>query len=205
MKTKILAVIALAITMAACEKDPIENNNQSSIPFMKVGNKWTYEWYAEGAQASITFFYEITSIDEDGFAEIICTNSVNDYHAEHRWFANDEFFADESGAFPNELFPLYYKNGTVGKKWDAPEVDDELGLLTRKIVALSETVTIDEITYRNCIKVKQTYELDLNVVDYYWINETVGIIKKEQTGWLDLNDEPRKYFGVTTTLKNINF
>lgn len=205
MKTNFLTIIALTITMAACEKDPIENNNQSAFSFVEVGNNWTYEWHAEGAESSIIFAYEITAINEDGFIEITNTNSLNDNQTEHVWFTNDEFFADESGAVPNELFPLYYKNGQVGKKWVAPVEDEDLGTITREIISISETVTVEAGTYTNCYKVKQTYEFDSNIVDYFWIDKNIGIVKKAQTGWLDLNDDPRIYFTTTTKLQSTNF
>lgn len=205
MKTNILAIIAFTIFIAACEKDPIKIDNHSALSFMEVGNKWTYEWQVVGRSTIVTINYEISSIDDNGFAVINCNNSLYGSHTEYMWFINDDFFADESGAVPNQLFPLYYTNGAVGKKWNAPEEDDELGIISREIVSISESVTIDDTTYTNCIKVKHTYELDLNVVDYYWINKAVGIIKKEQTGWLDINDEPRSYIRTTTTLKSKNF
>ena len=78
MKTNFLTIMALSIIMAACEKESIENNNQSTFPFVKIGNNWTYEWHAEGAESSITFTYEVTAINEDGFIEITNTNSLND-------------------------------------------------------------------------------------------------------------------------------
>jgi hypothetical protein len=190
--------------MVSCEKDPFENNSQSTFSFVEVGNKWTYEWYAEGAEASVTIAYEITAINEDGFIEVICTNSLYDNQTDFNWFTNDEFFADETGAEPDELFPLYFKNGQVGKKWLSPVEDEDLGTITREIISTSETITVEAGTFTNCYKIKQTYELDSNIVDYFWIHNNTGIVKKVQTGWLDINDDPRIYFSTTTKLQSKN-
>lgn len=205
MKTNILTIIALTVFMSACEKETTDNKEQSPFPFMQVGNKWTYEWYAEGAAASANIAYEISSIDELGYAAITFTNQMGNTHNQFEWYSSETFFAEESGSLSGFWFPLCYSNSIVGNSWYSAEEHDVLGSITREIMSDNESITVGAGTFTDCIKIKQTYENDAYIVDYFWVNKTVGIVKKTQTAWADINNIPRTYYQITTTLQSKNF
>ena len=67
--------------------------------------------------------------------------------------------------------PLFWRNYTVGKKWN-------YGERVREVVSINETVTVEAGTFNNCIKIKE-YKIDY-IEFFVWIRNDIGIIKLEQ-------------------------
>lgn len=199
-------IVLFGFLSVSCEKESPDNDQSASgIPFFKSGNTWTYKMTIDGKNAPSDITYKLQSIDEDGYCTILFTTSSTS-HTEYVWYANHDFFADESGSEPEYWFPLLFKNGNaVGKKWTAPVEDDDLGKITREILSISETITIPSGTFSNCVKVKETFANDAKIINYYFLSEQNGILKKETTGWADVDEQPRIYFPIIIELKNKNF
>lgn len=200
MKKCIYWMLSLLVALAVygCETDEPEAGAQGNdvFPFLKTGNTWIYNYSIDG-QTPMLFEQKILGTDDLGYFEIE-TTLLEITHTEYRWEATDTYFTD----IPT--FPLYYKNGNVGKKWNASEVDEDLGTMTREIVATSETVIVPAGTFTKCQKVKQTFEADANVVYYYWISPDAGLVKQESIGWAEMDDETL-YFDILLELKSKNF
>ena len=204
-----LMFVCLAL-FSSCSKDKDDdsspsNNSSSVFPFVKENNTWVYDFRIDGG-SSATISYKIKSIDDEKFCHLDFVNPFgNITDEEYLWYADDEFFADETGAFADDWFPLLYKNNTVGKKWKASHEDEELGTIWREITSTSETVTVPAGNFTNCVKIKQTYSADAKIIDYYWVSFQAGIVKREVTGWADIEDESRNYFGIDYQLKSKSF
>ena len=197
---RISIFLFLFILFTSCE-----SSDTKSFSFMEKGNKWNYSFLIEGATSEGSYSYEITSSDEDGYFYLNYTDPMGSVNEDWYWYANDEFFADESGAEQDYWFPMVFTVNTVGKKWTSPVDDDELGTLTREIVSVTETVTVPAGTFTNCVKIRQICSADVNIINYIWVSMTDGIVKKESTGWMDITGQPRKYFSVSAKLKSKNF
>ncbi len=198
-----LLTILWGFVLISCEKDN-NDKNISIFPFLKTGNTWTYKMTIDGKDAPSDVIYNIQTIDDGGYCVIKFT-AGNNSHTDYRWYANSDFFADESGSETDYWFPLFYKNNTVGKKWTSPVEDEELGKITREILSTSENVSVPAGTFSNCIKVKETFIKDSKVINYYFVSPQMGIIKKESTGWADVDEKPRIYFPIVVELKSKNF
>ncbi|HEX2937227.1 MAG TPA: hypothetical protein VHO72_17870 [Bacteroidales bacterium] len=194
--------------LVSCSKDDNtdDSNNPSSVfPFVKENNTWTYDVMMEGATASTTVIYKIKTIDSENFCHIDFVNPLGVLSNDFQWYAGDDFFAEESGTFADNWFPLIYKNNTVGKKWTAPWTDEVLGDISREIVSTTESVTVPAGTFAGCIKIKQTYSADAKIIDYYWVSLQSGIVKRFATGWGDTDEQPRFYFDINYQLKSKSF
>ncbi len=190
--------LLLVLTVCGCEKDESGDGTLANdvFPFLKKGNTWVYNYSIEGEETTI-FEQKISGIDEFDYFKIE-TTIMGITHSEYRWEATEDYFAD----IPD--FPLFYKNGNVGKKWIAPESDEDLGTITREIIAIDETMSVPAGSFTKCQKVKQTFEKDDNVINYLWISPEAGIVKQEATGWEEADGEI-KYFGILFELKTKNF
>lgn len=198
-----LLTILLGFVLISCEKDD-NDTNISIFPFLKTGNTWTYKMTIDGKDAPSNVIYNIQSIDNDGYCVIKFT-AGNNSHTDYRWYANSDFFADESGSETDYWFPLFYKNNTIGKKWSSPIEDEDLGTIKREIVSTTENISVPAGTFSNCIKIKETFTKDSKIINYYYVSSQAGIIKKESTGWADIDNNPRIYFPVIVELKSKNF
>lgn len=208
-------ILTLAICtifcLFSCKKDDDNSTNNAptvttSFPFIKNQNSWIYELRIDNDTTPLIINYSIQAIDENGYCSIKYQTSTGGIHNEFIWYSNSEFFCDETGSVESYWFPLFYKsNNTIGRKWDAPVNDDDLGTITREINSVTESVTVPAGIFTNCIKIKQTYSADAQIIDYYYLSPLVGIIKKESTGWADIENQPRIYFPVVQELKSKTF
>jgi len=202
---KIVLLLSATLLITSCDLLKTGKDDVSAFPFLKTGYQWNYSFLIEGAASEGYYSYKILSSDGDGFYNIEYTNPMNVTSDDMYWYADDEFFADESGADPDLWFPVVYTDNSVGKSWVSPVDDEDLGTITRRIISVDETVTVPAGTFDNCVKIKETFSGDANVVNYIWVNRETGIVKKESTGWADINDDPRIYFSVSVKLNSINF
>jgi len=211
----LLLVICTTLCFSSCKKDDENNENNSTnntpivsspFPFIKSQNSWVYELSIDNDTTPLIITYSLLTIDEEGYCSIEYRTSTGAIHNEFVWYSGNEFFCDETGSVESYWFPLFYKNNnTIGRKWDAPVNDDDLGKITREIISVSESVTVPAGIFTNCIKIKQTYASDVQIIDYYYISPLVGIVKKESTGWADVDNQPRIYFPVVQVLKSKTF
>lgn len=198
--------ILLSVVLFSCEKEDGSNNQTSNnFLFLKTGNTWTYKMGIDGKDALSDISYKIQSIDENSYYTILFTTVSGISHTDYVWYASSDFFADESGSETDYWFPLFYKSNNVGKKWTSPVEDDDLGKITREIVSTIESVVVPAGTFTNCIKIKEIFEKDSNIINYYFVSPQIGIIKRESTGWADIDENPRIYFPIVIELKSKNF
>lgn len=198
-------IILFCFGLISCKKDNNDNNQNISIfPFLKTGNVWTYKMTIDGQNAPSDITYHIQSIDDDGYCVIEFT-AGNNSHTDYRWYANSDFFADESGSQTDYWFPFFYKNNRVGKKWTSPVEDEDLGMINREILSTTENISVPAGAFSNCIKIKETFTKDSKIIHYYYVSPQTGIIKKESTGWADVDEKPRIYFPIVVELKSKNF
>lgn len=211
----LLLAICTIVCFSSCKKDDENNENpstnntpvvSSSFPFVKSQNSWVYDLSIDSDTTTLIVTYTIKSIDEEGYCAIEYRTSAGANTNEFVWYSNDAFFCDETGSVESYWFPLIYKsNNTIGRKWDAPVNDEDLGTITREIISVTESVTVPAGTFPNCIKLKQTYSSDPQIIDYYYLSPLVGIVKKEATGWADIDNQPRIYFPIVQVLKSKTF
>lgn len=207
MKKRLISssTILFAFLLISCENGNNDNNQSvSKFQFLKTGNTWTYKMTIDGKNGPSDVIYNIQSIDDEGYCVIKFTAGNND-HTDYRWYANSDFFADESGSENDYWFPLFYKNSTVGKKWTSLVDDDDSGIINREVISITENVSVAAGAFSNCIKVKETFQKDSKIINYYYVSPQAGIIKKESTGWADVDEEPRVYFPIIVELKSKNF
>lgn len=198
--------LLLGFVLISCEKEDNDNNQAiNNFSFLKAGNYWTYKMTIDGKNAPSDIAYKIQSTDENGYYTLLFTATSGVSHTDYVWYANSDFFADETGSVADYWFPLFYKNNNVGKKWSSPVEDEDLGKINREILSISENVTVPAGTFSNCIKVKEIFIKDSKVINYYFVSPQVGIIKKESTGWADVDENPRIYFPIVIELKSKNF
>lgn len=208
MKTilTLLSTSILALVFVSCEESINDNvPNYNSFSFLQKGNSWSYKMKIDGNDAPADISYKVESIDQDGYCEILFTSTSSVNHTKYIWYSNKDFFADESGSERGSLFPLFYKSNQIGKKWTSQVEDEDLGFITREIISTNESLVVPAGVFSNCIKVKETFRNDLNIVNFYFLSQQVGIIKKESVGWADINGQPRVYFPITIELKIKNF
>lgn len=200
-----LFIICSGLFFNSCEDTTEKDSTVKSFPFMQVGNSWIYKISIDGNDFPYDITYSIKSIDDMGYftIEFLAGSTTN---SDMVWYANSDFFSDESGAVEDFWFPILYKNNQIGKKWTSPEEDEEgNGTITREILSVSEDVKVIAGTFTNCVKIKETFSNDINIVNFYFISLKYGIIKKETTGWGDINNQPRIYFPIVVELKSKNF
>jgi hypothetical protein len=207
MKIKVYLIVSIFFGIIACKEDveDIEKNTDQS-GFVVVGRQWDYEYIAEGVSTSVIYTYKVLSDKGEGFYNMQA--KIGDFaeHNEFYWFAKNGVFADETMTFPfNTYFTLLPNNPTLNQTWNSPVIDEELGTIKRTVVALSETVTVLAGTFDNCVKIKESVTNDPSIVSFYWVNNDVGIIKRQITSWFDSYDAPREYFQVDIVLKSKNF
>jgi len=202
---KIVLLLSVAFLITSCDLLKTDEDDNTSFSFLKTGYQWNYSFLIEGAASEGYFSYKILSSDGTGYYNIEYTNPMNVASTDMYWYANDKFFADESGSESDLWFPVFYSDNNVGKSWTSPVDDEDLGTITRQIVSVSESVTVPAGTFDNCVKIKETFSGDANVINYIWVHPATGIVKKESTAWADINDDPRIYFSVSTKLTSINF
>ena len=208
MKTynKYLILAAFSILFFACESD-----DKNSIPensgygLMKTGNTWTYDYLMEGATASLEISYKIVEDAGEGFYQVEMLTAFGNTQ-ELYWYSKDGVFAEESGAYPPDyIFHLIKSGANIGDKWNASEEDEELGVITRELVSVSEEVNVPAGKYPDCSLVKETFSNDSQIINYYWYSANYGIVKRQATGWADIDEDPRIYFGIEIQLKSTNF
>lgn len=196
----------LGFVSISCEEENSNNERASNnFPFLKTENTWTYKVTIDGGNAPSDVTYKIQSMDENGFCTILFTTMTDVAHTDYVWYSNSDFFANESGSETDYWFPLFYKSSNVGKKWSSPVDDEDLGKITREILSISESISVPAGTFSNCIKIKETFEKDSKIINYYFVSPQIGIIKRDDTGWADIDDEPRIYFPIVSELKSKNF
>ena len=207
-KAKLIIIACiLPLLFVACSNDDGNPNEPQGepFPFLKVGNRWTYQWietltdertiyydnsvsilskandfYSIKANIMTKSYPEGLAVDDNGdtvwsfvMLHYSYTNAPTDM-----WFANNDYYAKMDGT--KLPFPIIFSNNTVGKKWESPFKDRDLGALYREILSTSETVEIDLGTFTNCIKVKETCERDPEYYYIYWISKEYGIVKYEK-------------------------
>lgn len=207
----ILIAFCTILCLASCKKEDDNSPNTTpivtaSFPFIKIQNSWIYELRIDNDTTPLIINYSIQAIDENGYCSIKYQTSTGQTHNEFIWYSNNEFFCDETGSVESYWFPLIFRNNnTIGRKWDAPIDDEDLGTITREIISVTESVTVPAGTFPGCIKLKQTYSSDAQIIDYFYLSPMVGIVKKEATGWADIDNQPRIYFPIVQMLKSKTF
>jgi len=206
IKLIIIACI-LPLLFVACSNDGNPNEpTVSPFPFMKIGNQWYYEANAITDKYRIGYRHEVSIVstvtedncfsvstvasmtvgplepDDDDLVELV--RIVNFHPSGHNhpvWVAKNDYLATIGTMQEIQPpFPVVFNVNTVGKKWESPFKDRDLGALYREILSTSETVEIDLGTFTNCIKVKETCERDPEYYYIYWISKEYGIVKYEK-------------------------
>jgi len=190
MKSLKFSIIALLlISMVACKKEdtkptpPTPDPNPSTLPFpfFKANQKWTYNTYSSSDPSIILEeSKQILSIDNAGWAAVKWT--VPQYVFNIEWYANQELFSDMGVKALNKKQILTTKNPSLNQQWQETwQTGDGEVTNTRKIVALSETVTVPAGTYSNCIKIRETTSDDPIYYNDFWFSIQHGIIKEVGT------------------------
>lgn len=188
MKTLKFSIIVLLFTsLIACKKEDTKPTpptpNPSSLPFVfyKANQKWTYNTYSSSDPSIILEeTKQILSIDNAGWAAVKWTVAAYDFTIE--WYANQDLFSDMGVKALNKKQVLTTKNPSLNQQWQETwQTGDGEITNTRKVVALSETVTVPAGTYTNCIKIRETTSDDPIYYNDFWFSIQHGIIKEEAT------------------------
>lgn len=208
MKKLLISSLTMLLSFAliSCEEENSNNEQASnSFPFLETENTWIYKVTIDGGNAPGDITYKIQSMDENGYCNILFTTMTDVSHTDIVWYSNGDFFANLCDPETDCSFPLIFKSNNVGKKWSSPVDDEDLGETTREIISTSESITVPAGTFSNCIKIKEAFENDSKIINYYFVSSKNGIIKTDATGWADIDDEPRIYFPIVMELKSKNF
>jgi len=76
--------------------------------------------------------------------------------------------ADETVSATNFCFPILYKRGKRIGKMECPVED--LGKITREFLSLTEDVMVTAGTFSNCFKIKETFEQDTHIINYFFLS-----------------------------------
>jgi len=190
---KILLIVATFLLVVACSKDDVNEPKEpkpsleqieKNFPFLKVGHSWTYK-YGSGHKNTYTF------------NEIIFFRGYAIYRFEtdslRNWY---EFLATDSTVLLSAMDNLLFKESyTVGEKW--PNLytwplygtPGTISYITREVVSINETITVEAGTFEDCIKIREiifdAYDVEIDNRTY-WLRNDIGIIKYkfETSGWI---------------------
>jgi len=186
---KIILIVATVLLTVACSKDediPPYHNPFPFPSFLMVGNSWTYDLIIGGEHPTDEYTLSIVN-KKDTIIDFINYFAYYYHYSEgNNWvlfLATDETVLD--GDYEVSLF---WKNYTVGKKWEKDFSHIAAGprKIERKVISINETVTVPAGTFNNCIKIKNTEYFDVggeelsSQVSYFWVRNDIGIIKEEK-------------------------
>jgi len=188
---KILLIVATFLLVVACSKDDVNepkdgNQLEKNFPFLKIGNSWTYNFYEvdldNGSIDSNTFTLSLNRKDtmSFGYDTTYTVYYVTDGLKEDIFFiaANDSTLIGGISFWkPRIEFPDYLKSYTVGQSWGYyPNPDD---YVSKTVISINETVTVEAGTFHNCIKIKRIREDEDPNPSFIWLRNDIGVIKIE--------------------------
>ena len=169
--------------LCACNSDDTNNPNPNAHPhweFLKVGNKWTYEFTDYDDNGCITNKFvgteEITSINGD-FINIKWSGNNNT--SNYKWYANEGYFSDY---YNDSFYVSLYKNSYVGQKWKINIGVSSPWWADYEVVSINEIITVPAGIFYNIIKIKANY---ISSEMYFYYSYGYGIIKYEEYGISD--------------------
>jgi len=198
--------ILFCLLLFSCNIDG-NGEESSEFSFLKPGHSWTYKMTIDGKPAPADVSYTVGSADGDGYYNILYV-TTNLSQKEYDWYADENFFADETGADADTdyLFPLIFStDNKTGRKWVSPVTDEDLGLLYRKIIGVSVVVAVEAGTFTDCLAIEESCAADAAIINRYYVSVQYGIVKKEITAWADVENHPRIYYPIKFELRSKNF
>jgi len=227
---KIIIITLLAVLCACSDDDnkPNDNNNYFEFEFLKVGNKWEYEYnyywnngYTDYLISTGNYSTEIIAVNENGGNKSFSIQTVEDDYVDDPveiWGFYDRGLYDSdtsvyqhgycyflSGADIGDINYFYFfipnpKNIKSGEKYTAYILSggDTITTIT-EVVSINETVKVQAGTFNKCIKVKLTHYPSEDIASIGYFNKN-GLIKLQH-----IRKDGYEEYKWTLELKKKNF
>ncbi|MBL0358711.1 MAG: hypothetical protein IPP72_18425 [Chitinophagaceae bacterium] len=168
MKKKRLSLLPLLLLLAvsSCKKDDAPSNTNTSIPYLKIGNKWIYN-ITGGFTSYTTTTNEITAVNNGVYT--LATKFDTDPGANAYLYGDNGYlnWYDEGQSKGANQKVLKYNNLNVGNTWTRITASETY---THECLSVNESVTVPAGTFI-CKKIKVTFANAFNEQTTYWSDD----------------------------------
>lgn len=191
MKNIYLLLFSVIVLLASCKKDDssdaVNTTNPTSITplqnatfeFLKVGNKWTYDYSTIFNDGTMTI--EVISAANNKYRVSQIMDGGTPYSAD--WYVEGGYLkARNVGSADTNAKILYKANSTINDTWTTRSSS---GFIYRKVVKLNDTIITAAGSFYDCVKIEETYSFASNTQYNYW-SKKYGQVFQEGEASMDL-------------------
>jgi hypothetical protein len=193
----------MVFALSACKKEKDntikKDDISTSFPFIKEGNAWHYALINSDSSAAggpNALNYKILSVGNNGYIKV--EEEVFSFMVTTYWYSDKNGFSDDT-----LKLTLLKVNPVLNDTWSLTNNGETI---TRKVVALNDSVQLYDKTYiNNCVKVHETNpELPQGFRDI-WVSKDDGIVQIKGKGYYSIDDGSLVYFDCTYVLMSKSF
>lgn len=181
---KVVLVIALALTIAACDKNEekyeLVKIDKTLYPFLfDKGTQWVYQKGMRDSIDSLTVIMDtikVEAITKDTISPLGLFRSYEIYDIKY-------FSSLKDSTFNEQLIGYVITKGQVDGGFvllSSKKKGDKS--LNAEIVNVSDEMTVEDVTYKKVVKMKVSKDQFIKDSYYLYYVDQVGMIKKEKLG-----------------------
>ncbi len=190
MKNIVLLFACMAILIASCKKKSDENPTPTppaSFSYLKSGTVWKYknsDTDPNHAGISYESTYTLTSRGTDGWCTVVF--AAPGFSQNLEWFVDNTMWSDMAQKAAGIKYPLIKASPVLNDQYTINGTDGvDTFLITRKVLLLTQTVTVPAGTYSDCTVIHETTSNDSKYYKDLWISAANGIVRTEGTTTAD--------------------